>query len=205
MEQKDLRVSIRRELKKGPTKRLRKQGKIPAVVYGHGRPMAIAVDAKEFYQNFSNIQSNVLYNIDVEGDHRDVLVKDVQRDTIADTIKHIDFFEIERGKTLKTTVPLRIEGSAVGVKEGGLLEEHLHALEVECMPKDIPAYIPVDVSLLNIGDSLHVSDLEAPQGVKFLSNEGITVVGITVVKTVETEETAEEDLVSETEAEEAEE
>lgn len=203
MEQKSLRVSIRKKLKKGPAKRLRREGKIPAVVYGHSQPMAIAVEAREFNQNFASIQSNVLYDIDIEGEHRDVLVKEVQKDIITDTIKHIDFFEIERGKTLRTTVPIQIEGSAAGVKEGGLLEEHLHSLEIECMPKDIPTFIPLDVSSLNIGDSLHVSDLKAPEGVKILSSLEVAIVGVTVVKSVETEEAVEEeDLVAEEETEE---
>ena len=105
-----------------------------------------------------------------------MLVKEVQKDIITDTIKHIDFFEIERGKTLRTTVPIQIEGSAAGVKEGGLLEEHLHSLEIECMPKDIPTFIPLDVSSLNIGDSLHVSDLKAPEGVKILSSLEVAIV-----------------------------
>ena len=114
MEQKALTANLRKELKKGPAKQLRKAGKIPAVVYGHGEAVSIAVDAREFNQNFSDIQANTIFNIDIEGDQRDALVKDIQEDILTDSIKHIDFYEIERGKTLKTTVPVHVEGSAIG-------------------------------------------------------------------------------------------
>lgn len=192
MEQKTLTAVLRKELKKGPTKQLRKAGKIPAVVYGHGEPVSIAVDAKEFNQNFSDIQANVLYNIDIEGDHRDALVKDIQEDILSESIKHIDFYEIERGKTLKTTVLIHIEGNAIGVKEGGLLEESTHSLDIECMPKDIPSHISVDVTNLKIGESIHVADLEIPEGVKILSAEDLTVVSVNILKSTEPVEAEEE-------------
>lgn len=193
MEQKNLAATLRMELKKGPTKQLRKAGKIPAVIYGHGEPISIAVDAKEFNQSFTDIQANILFDLDVEGDHRDVLVKEIQDDLLSDSIKHVDFFEIERGKTLRTTVPVHVEGTAAGVKEGGLLEELTHSLEIECMPKDIPSNITVDVSNLNVNESIHVSDLIAPEGVKILSPDDLTIVSVIILKTVEEETTTDED------------
>ncbi len=185
MQQTTITAELRTELKKGPTKQLRSAGKIPAVIYGHSAPMAVAVNAKDFNQKFSDIQANVLFNIDINGEHRIALVKAIQEDILTDTINHVDFFEIEKGKTLRTTVPVHIEGSAPGVKEGGILEQHTHTLDIECMPKDIPSNITVDVSGLAIGESIHIGSLTIPEGVKILAGEDLTLVSVSVVRSTE--------------------
>jgi large subunit ribosomal protein L25 len=199
MQQTTIAAELRTELKKGPTKQLRSAGKIPAVIYGHSAPLAVAVNAKEFNQKFSDIQANVLFNIDIDGDHRVALVKAIQEDILSDTINHVDFFEIEKGKTLRTTVPVHIEGTAPGVREGGMLEQQTHTLDIECMPKDIPSNISVDVSKLSIGESIHIGDLEIPEGVKILAGEDVTLVSITVLRS--TEEPTDEDATEAVEAE----
>jgi len=191
MQQTTITAELRTELKKGPTKQLRQAGKIPAVIYGHSAPVAVAVNAKDFNQKFSDIQANVLFNIDINGDHRVALVKAIQEDILSDTINHVDFFEIEKGKTLRTTVPVHVEGTAPGVREGGMLEQQTHSLDIECMPKDIPSNITVDVSKLAIGESIHVGDLEVPEGVKILAGEDLTLVSVTVLRSTETTDEAE--------------
>lgn len=191
MQQTTITAELRTELKKGPTKQLRQAGKIPAVIYGHSAPVAVAVDAKDFNQKFSDIQSNVLFNIDINGDHRVTLVKAIQDDILTNAINHVDFFEIEKGKTLRTTVPVHVEGTAPGVREGGMLEQQTHSLDIECMPKDIPSNITVDVSKLAIGESIHVGDLEVPEGVKILAGEDLTLVSVTVLRSTETTDEAE--------------
>lgn len=188
MEQVVLGAKVREPSKKGGARKLRKSGGIPSVVYGHGAPVAVSVDATDFHRTYRGSQVNALYTLDIDGDSRDVLVKEIQENTLTETILHIDFYEVERGKLLKTTVPLHVVGSAVGVREGGLLEEHTHLFEIECLPKDIPVNISVDVSELGIGESIHLSDVTPPAGVRLLGSEEITIVSVNVLKSTETQE-----------------
>ncbi|MCF6336314.1 MAG: 50S ribosomal protein L25, partial [Spirochaetales bacterium] len=184
-------------LKKGPAGRLRKEGKIPAVIYGHNEPVHISVDAKEFDKKFHTLSENTLVTINVEDKEYEVLVKEFQENVMLGRLTHIDFFEVERGKTLHTRIPVILTGSSVGVKEGGLLEHRLHEIDIECFPKDIPEKIEVDISQLKVGESIHISDLPVPDSVKILNFLEQSVVSITTFKAevVETEE--EEDEVIE--------
>ena len=191
MEQKDLSAVIRKDLKKGPTKKVRQEGKIPAVIYGHEAPMAVAVDETVFNKSFSDIQANIIFSLDIEGQKKDVLVKDIQENIVSGKIFHIDFFEIEKGKALKTTVPVKLVGVAPGVKEGGVLEEHLHAIDIECIPSKIPHAIEIDINNLMLNESIHVSDIVIDEEVKILSNPEQTIVSLSIIK--ETVEVTEED------------
>ena len=186
MEANTLTVQSRKDLKKTVTKRLRKEGQIPAVVYGHKEPISISVNAREFDKKFHSVSENTIITLIEDGkDIADVLVKDYQEDITKEQIMHLDFFEVERGKKLKTKVPVNVEGSSVGVKMGGVLEQLLHEVNVECLPKDIPAKITVNVDALNIGDSIHVNDLEAVDGVKFLESEDQIVVHVVHTRAAE--------------------
>ncbi|MBN1646839.1 MAG: 50S ribosomal protein L25 [Spirochaetales bacterium] len=174
MEHKTLSVEDRKELKKGAAGRLRRQGKIPAVIYGRNEPVSIIVDGKEFEHKFHNVSESTIIKLEMGSKSWDVLVKDFQDDPFKGRINHIDFYEIERGKVLRTRVPIHTAGSPVGVREGGILEVLSHELEIECLPKDLPEEITVDVSALIIGNSIHVGDIQAPDGVKILtSNEQV--------------------------------
>ncbi len=197
MEQKTLSVVERKEFKKGPAKQLRKEGMIPAVIYGHTDPVHISVNAREFGKKFKVVTENTIISLDMGGKNIEVLVKDLQEDIITETIKHIDFYEIEKGKALKTHVPVHLKGNAVGVKEGGLLEQKMDQLEVECLPKDLPEEIAIDISGLGMGESIHIKDISLPAGVKVLDGEERTIVVVTAPKsdapaTEEDEEEAEE-------------
>ncbi len=198
MEQKTLSVVERKEFKKGPAKQLRKEGKIPAVIYGHTDPVHISVDAREFGRKFKVVTENTIISLDMDGKSVEVLVKDLQEDIVTETVEHIDFYEIEKGKALKTHVPIHLKGNSVGVKEGGLLEQIIDQLEVECLPKDLPEEISIDISGLQMGESIHVKDLALSEGVKALVAEDRTVVVVTAPKTETTadaegeEEAAEE-------------
>ena len=182
MDEKTLSAELRTDLKKSGAKRVRNAGKIPAVIYGHQDPVNISVDEREFIGKFDKLSENTIITINVGKNHYDVLVKNYQDDILTSKIQHIDFFEIEKGKVLKTNVPVHIEGNAKGVKEGGILEQRLHELEVECLPKDIPETIVVDVTELESGDAIHVADIAVPEGVKILNLLEQTVVSVTVVK-----------------------
>ena len=182
MEQKTLSVIERKEFKKGPAKQLRKEGKIPAVIYGHADPLHISVDAREFSKKFKVVTENTIISLDMAGKTVEVLVKDLQENMVTDSIEHIDFYEIEKGKSLKTHVPIHLIGNSVGVKEGGMLEQKIDQLEVECLPKDLPEDINLDVSGLAMGDSIHIGDITLPEGVKILDAADRTVVVVTAPK-----------------------
>jgi large subunit ribosomal protein L25 len=208
MEQKTLAGYERKELKKGPAGRLRKEGKIPAVIYGHNDPVHISVDMAEFDSKFKTISENTLIQIKVDGKkEHEVLVKDFQENMLRGEITHIDFFEVERGKTLKTRVPVILTGASPGVKEGGLLEHHQHELDIECLPKDIPETVEVDISALNIGDSIHIEDLNVSDSIKILNLPEMVVVSVSSIKeeVLETEAEEEEEEAAEGEEEETEE
>jgi large subunit ribosomal protein L25 len=127
----------------------------------------------------------------VDGKSRDVLIRDYQENTISGEITHVDFYEIERGKVLRTNVGLHLDGAAVGIREGGILESFVHELEVECLPKDLPEGINVDITNLEIGHSIHVRDLEAPPGVEILNSPDQVICTI-AYKRAEVEEVPEE-------------
>jgi large subunit ribosomal protein L25 len=169
MEAKKLNVEQRQEGGKSVAGRLRRDGKIPAVIYGHTTPTAITVDAHEFRNAFKRITENTIVELNMPGGVHEVLVKDYQRDNLTGQILHVDFYEFERGKALHTRIPIRLAGNPVGVKEGGILESQLRELDVECLPKDLPEEIVLDISELALDRAMHVRDLALPSGVKVLS------------------------------------
>ena len=176
MERMSLEAKRRDGLGTGQVRRLRQTGQIPAVVYGRGvEPTPIAVDARAL-RGVLHTQAgmNVLIDLaisDGTAGGRTVMVKAVQRDIFRkDTILHVDFHTIDLTQTVEAHVPLVFKGTAKGVvDEGGILEIQLRELLVECLPTQIPEHIDVDVSVLGIGDSLHVSDLTLPSEVKVVS------------------------------------
>jgi large subunit ribosomal protein L25 len=194
MEQKTLSASARSELKTGAARRLRRAGKIPAVIYGHRAPVAVTIDALEFVREFRIISESQIVQIAVDGENYDCLIKDYQEDILTGSVEHIDFFEIEAGKSLRTHVGVHLRGSAIGSREGGILEQQLYEVEIECLPKDIPDAFQVDVTSLAVGDAMHVSDLEAHEGVRILTNQD-QVIALVAMPRLEVEpETEEEEL-----------
>ncbi|MBN2535607.1 MAG: 50S ribosomal protein L25 [Spirochaetales bacterium] len=192
MKRETLAGEIREEFRKGYTKELRRNGKIPSVVYGHAKPFSLYVDAHEFNSKFKMISENIIINLNVSGKNYDVLVKDFQEDILTGRIMHLDFYEIEKGKLLKTHVPLHTHGTPAGVKEGGLFEVFLHEVEVECLPKDLPEEIVVDVSELQVNHSVHIRDIQPPEGVRFLNPQDQVICIVTRKREV-IEEAAEEE------------
>jgi large subunit ribosomal protein L25 len=170
MEQKTLTAIERKRLGKGESGRLRRQGKIPGIIYGHAQPKPIAVDEHEFNTKFHHISESTLIKLNVGALDHEVLIRDFQEDAISGRVTHIDFYEVEKGKILRTNVGVYLQGAAVGVREGGLLETFVHEVEVECLPKDLPERIEVEVSELALGHSIHVRDMPVPEGVRILNS-----------------------------------
>ena len=168
MEAKKLNVDARQGGGKAVAGRLRGEGKIPAVIYGHTTPTSITVDAREFRNAFKRITENTIVELHMPGGVHEVLVKDYQKDNLTGQILHVDFYEFEKGKALRTRVPIRLIGNPIGVKEGGILESLLHVLEVECLPKDLPEELTLDINELGLDRALHVKDLILPEGVRAL-------------------------------------
>jgi large subunit ribosomal protein L25 len=179
MEQKTLQGYQRKDTNKGITRSLRREGKIPSIIYGHREPFPVAVNAIEFNSKFKVISENIIIKLSVEDSSYDVLVKDYQEDILTGKIMHIDFFEIEKGKLLKTHVPFIPKGSPVGVREGGLFEILIHNIEVECLPSNIPESISYEVEELKLGQSIHVKDLPQFEGVKILNSPDHVVCVVT--------------------------
>lgn len=152
---------------KGVARKLRQAGHIPAVYYGRGEePIPLRVGLKDLQDVIDRAEgSNVIVELKVDGDgagDRKALIREIQRDPVGGHILHLDLQHISLTEKIVVEVPIVLVGTAVGVKDGGGILEHLlREVEVECLPTDIPSKLEVDVSALNIGDSLHVSDLKA--------------------------------------------
>jgi len=199
MEPKKLNVQLRTDRRKSASGRLRREGKIPAIVYGHTEPLAITVDAREFRGAFKRITENTVVHLALPEGVHEVLVKDYQQDHLSGRIVHLDFYEFEKGKALRTRVPIRLTGAPVGVKEGGILETLMRELEVECLPKDLPEGIALDISDLALNHSIHVRDLPLAAGVKAL-NSPEQVVCVVAVRKAEEEAKPAEAVAAEGEA-----
>jgi len=154
---------------KGAARKLRAAGRIPAVVYGHGdASRSISVDAREVQRLFTSISiENTVIDLAIDGASPvPVLVREVQRHPYRDDILHVDFYQVHAGEKINVDVPVRLTGTAQGVREGGVLDQVLYDLAVRCLMDRIPEAIEADVSALGIGDSLYVKDLKLPAGVE---------------------------------------
>lgn len=170
MEQKVLNCDGRAKLGKGESGRLRRAGRIPGVIYGHREPVPVSVNEHEFNSKFHHISESTIIKLHLEGGDYDVLIRDYQEDAISGRITHIDFYEVDRSRTLRTNVTVQLTGAPVGVKEGGLLEHFVHEVEVECLPANLPERIVLEVSELQLGHSIHVRELPSVEGVRILNS-----------------------------------
>jgi large subunit ribosomal protein L25 len=160
----------RKESGSAVSRRIRKSGRIPAVLYGRtGKAISLDLDTLEFVRGTKNISESTIVKVEVEGKSYDAFVKNTQRNIIDGSILHVDFYEVESGVILRAKVSLVISGNPVGVREGGILETPLHEIEVECLPKDLPERIEVDVSSLKVNQAFHVKDINLGEGVRLIS------------------------------------
>ncbi|MGH7681050.1 MAG: 50S ribosomal protein L25 [Candidatus Eiseniibacteriota bacterium] len=162
-----LKSARRSDVGKGVARKLRQDGRIPAVYYGRGEePMSLVVGLRELEEVIERAEgSNVIVDLKVEGDaasDRKALIREIQRDPVAGSILHLDLQHISLTERIVVEVPVVLIGTPIGVKDGGGILEHLlREVEVECLPTDIPSKLEVEVSGLIIGDSLHVGDIKA--------------------------------------------
>jgi large subunit ribosomal protein L25 len=171
----------RTETGKNANRRLRASGLIPGVLYGNSQQaQVVAVSPKEIASILrSGAGENTLFDLDVQGTRRKVILKDYQVEPLRSHLLHVDFYEVALDKRIKVTVHVEVQGVPVGVKtQGGLLDFITRELEVECLPLDIPKKITVDVSELALGKYVRVSDVSVPKGVTVLSDADLVIVHV---------------------------
>lgn len=175
-----LEATVREGTGKGVSRRLRRAGLIPAVIYGVGEPMPLAVPRKEMFRMLTREGGDhALIELKVGGKNKGVIVRDYQLDPVSGELLHCDFYEVQKGHRVTVTVGITLVGDTPqGVREQGILQHQLHEIELDCLPNEIPDVIEVDASGLNIGDSIHVADLNIPKGVRVHATEDATVVSI---------------------------
>lgn len=202
-----LNTDLRTDLHKRVNKQLRKEGKIPAVYYFHReKPLPLAVDLKELR---SAIHSGAhIIELQMGNKKHICIIRDLQHNPVSDEIIHADFMGITLQEDITVDVPIVVEGSAIGVKDfGGVLAQHLWEIEVKCKATDIPDNFTVNVSNLNIGDSITVGDLVVPEHVELLTPTNSPIVSVVKATGLKTEEELEagEELEEGEEGEESEE
>lgn len=176
MEEKTLNANKRNVLTKSNLLSLRKSKRIPAVMYDRrGKSVSLDVCELEFGKLFKNITESTILKVLLEGEEHEVLVKDFQYDRVKDKMLHVDFYAVERGKPLRTKVKIKLQGSPEGVRRGGVLETGITEVEVECLPKNLPTRIIVDVSNLQLNTSLHVKDIAVSEGVVILTDPDVAI------------------------------
>ncbi|WP_348748633.1 50S ribosomal protein L25/general stress protein Ctc [Pseudomonas rhodesiae] len=166
-----LNAQARTDLGKGASRRLRHAANIPAVVYGGSKPAeSVTILAKEIAKLFENeaAYSHVI-ELNVDGAKQNVIVKAMQRHPSKQFIMHADFVRVVAGQKLTAIVPVHFVGEDAPVKKGGEISHVLNEIEVTCLPKDLPEFIEVDLSALEIGAIVHLSDIKAPKGVEFVA------------------------------------
>lgn len=216
MERPELSVQVRSERKKGAARKIRRSGLIPAVLYGPTvGNVLLAIDPHALLKAMdTEAGTNTLIKLRVEGGgnltDKVVMLRDLQVDPLNRTPLHADLYEITMDETVMVEVPVRLVGKAVGIDEGGILDQGIRELRVECLPGSIPEVLELDVTALGMGQSIHVSEIVLPEGVKIVGELATAVVSISaplaeeeVAAPAEGEEPAEGEAAAPAEGEEA--
>ncbi len=180
-------VELREGAGKSRARKLRAAGRIPGVFYGRGRQtVAVSLDPLGLERAIATSEAgvNTLFDLEVSGNGdfrgRVVMLKELQREPVYGKLLHADLYEVDLSHTVQVSVPLHVVGVAPGVSMGGILDQSLRELEIECLPRAIPDEIRIDVATLDIGDSIHVRDLVLPEGVELRNDPELAVVSVVV-------------------------
>jgi len=180
---------------KGVARKLRGTGRVPAVLYGHGdKSRSLSVDSHELEKLMGRISvENTIVRLDIEGEGpQDVLIRDVQMHPYKPEVLHVDFFHLHAGETIHLRIPVRLNGTPVGVRDhDGVLDQVIYDLEVECLPGNIPDVIEIDVSGLEIGQSARVADVSLPN-VKVLQDGDLPIASVVAPTKATVEDEAED-------------
>ncbi len=209
MEELLIKAEARKGKGKSIAKKIRRQGGIPAVLYGKDiESMPITISLREWERLRKRLKRNTILKMELpEAGNvvsRPVMVKNIQRTIIGDNICHIDFLQVSMERKIEVEIPIYLVGEAKGLVDNGIIEQHLRTIMVECLPSQIPEKVDIDITNLGIGDSFHVHEITIP-GVKLLENADVAVVTIippTAEEKAVTEETVVEEKKEEKEKEE---
>lgn len=183
MDQSVLKAVPRAQTTKGELNQLRAKGQIPAVIYGGGDAAThVLLDEKEFLKIAAGISESTILGIDIGGKRCRAFVKARQRNFLTNKIIHVDFLEVVSGRLLHARVPLHLIGVPIGVREGGILENPAHEVEVECDPDHLPQKIDIDVTGLHANHSIHVREIPAIDKVKILSSPELVIAVVKFIK-----------------------
>lgn len=193
--QQTVSAQTRTGIGRSAVNKLKQQGLVPAVVYGgHDKPQTLQVNAREISTLLSHATSeHILVDLQIadggQTTNRLALIQQVQHDPIKGSVLHVDFHAVRADEKIHAEIPVEAFGEPNGVKNyGGVLEIAMHALEIECLPKDLPEIIRIDVAALNVGDAIHVKDVPLPEGVHARHDPELTVLRVAAPK-VEAEPT----------------
>jgi len=188
-----LKAEVRKDAGTKFAKALRKNGKLPAVVYGHKKDsVALAFDARQFVTTLHH--GHRLLNVQMDKGTETMLVKAVQYDHLGKDIIHADLVRVDLTERVKVTVPIELRGTSAGSHEGGIIDEHLASLEIECAVASIPEFIEISIKEVNVGDSLHARDIELPAEVKLITNPDALMLTCHLVAAAKSTEELEEDM-----------
>ena len=183
MAENSIQIQVRDGVGKGVARKLRADGRIPGVVYGRTlRPVAVSLDPRVLRRILTRSEAGLNTLLELEGGGalhgKPVLVRDLQRDPVKGEYLHADLLAVDLQQKIQISVPIHVSGKAKGVELGGILDHSLRELEIACLPTAIPREILVDVSPLDVGDSLHVRDLVLPEGVELRSDADLSVISV---------------------------
>jgi large subunit ribosomal protein L25 len=188
MEKILVKADKRTELGKGSARSLRRQNVLPAVLYGEGKSVTIKLDRKEIQKLiYSGGGEHSLITLELnEGNSKTsehpVLIKDYQREPVSEELLHVDFIEVSLKKKIKVTIPVVIIKEPAGIKMGGILQHRVREIEIECLPTQIPDKIEIDAGDVEIGHSLHVSDIPPQEGLKIVTDPSEVILSVTAPK-----------------------
>ncbi len=170
-----VKAEIRQRVGKKSAAKLRRAGRVPAIIYGHKeKPVAVTLDTHNFVEGLHH--GHRLMEVQIGKKKETVFVKDLQYDYLGKNIIHADLVRVDVTETIKVTVPIELKGTAKGTHEGGVIEEHIDHLEIECRAGDVPETIIVWVKEVDVGDTVHASDIELPEHVKLVSEPSTVLV-----------------------------
>ena len=188
-----LKAEIREQTGSGHAARVRKSGRIPAVVYGHKeKPVAISLDAHNLVEGLHH--GHRVVDVQIGKKQEKMIVKAMQYDHLGRDIIHVDLMRVDVTETIRVTVPVELKGTAKGTHEGGVVEMRTNSIEVECMVTEIPKSIIINIKEIGVGDTLHASDIELPAGVKLVSLPTMLLVTCRVIAEAKSTEELEAEM-----------
>lgn len=198
MKRLELKAEVREETGKGVARRLRREGLIPGVLYGKDRqPVNLKLDVKEAN---SVVGGNAIIDVTLDSDETvSAMIKESQRDVIKGNLLHIDLYQISLDQKVEVEVPVELVGQPAGATEGGILEQILREVAIECLPTNIPEKVEVDVSELEIGQSLDVASIETEDDINIISSSDETVATVVIPTELDLEPADEEEEMAEPE------